>query len=66
MKSRNHPTVVHMKACEISGSAKWSKLLDTMESRVRFEDGYLQGWMDALKSERNRRRTITPRKGKRK
>ena len=56
MKSPNNATVVHMKAISVSGSPTWGKLLDTMEKRVRFEDGYLRGWMDALKSERNRRR----------
>jgi len=36
----------YQKAKEISHSKKWSKLLDTIDRKVRFEDGYAAGWLD--------------------
>ncbi len=40
---------VHDQAKEISGSKHWAILLKTMRDRIRFEDGYLKGWMDCKK-----------------
>lgn len=40
---------VHDQAKEISGSKGWAIFLRTMRDRVRFEDGYLKGWMDCKK-----------------
>jgi hypothetical protein len=31
-------------ARRISESPAWSKILDSTERRVRFEDGFIQGW----------------------
>lgn len=40
---------IHDKAKEISGEPGWGVFLRTMRDRVRFEDGYLTGWMDSKK-----------------
>ncbi len=41
-----------------SGSEKWRKLLNTMERRVRFEDGFVQGWRMCEKETKERKRKL--------
>jgi hypothetical protein len=45
--SKAHDTELQRVAAmarQISGSPAWSKILDSTERRVRFEDGFIQGW----------------------
>ncbi len=37
--------MVYEKAKKESHSKKWAVLLNTVERKVRFEDGYVQGWL---------------------